>query len=155
MATVYIGLGSNIGDKRGNLVRAAALLAERVGDILALSSIYKTPPWGFQSANSFRNAALIQITRLTPLELLDATRLIEIEMGRVQKTDTTYNDRIIDIDILMYDDLIMRSDRLTLPHPLMHKRQFVMEPLAEIAPAAIHPVFHQTMEELYAHISDS
>lgn len=149
MATVYISLGTNIGNKRSNLITAAALLAERVGDILALSSIYETKPWGFQSENNFLNAALIQITKLTPLELLDATRLIEIEMGRVQKSDTTYHDRIIDIDILMVDDLVLKNERLTLPHPLMHTRRFVMEPLVEIAPAAIHPVFHKTIEELY------
>lgn len=149
MATVYISLGTNIGNKRGNLIKAAALLAERVGDILALSSIYETEPWGFQSKNTFLNAALIQITNLPPLDLLDATRLIEIEMGRVQKSDGAYHDRIIDIDILMYDDLILKTERLTLPHPLMHERRFVMEPLAEIAPAAIHPIFQKTMEELY------
>jgi len=149
MALVYLSLGTNIGNKRGNLITATGLLAERVGDILALSTLYETEPWGYQSDNSFLNAALIQITKLPPLELLDATRLIEIEMGRIQKSNGTYTDRIIDIDILMYDDLILHTERLILPHPLMHKRKFVMEPLAEIAPAAVHPVFHKTIEELY------
>lgn len=149
MALIYLGLGTNMGNKRGNLITATAMLAERVGDILALSAIYETEPWGFQSQNSFLNAVIIQITKLSPTELLDTTRLIEIEMGRIEKSDGSYHDRIIDIDILMYDDLILQTERLTLPHPLMHKRNFVMEPLAEIAPAAIHPVLHKTMEELY------
>lgn len=148
MATVYLGLGTNIGDKRGNLTRAAALLAERVGDILSLSSFYSTPPWGFQSKNDFLNAAIVLVTRLQPLELFNATRLIEIEMGRIQKSDGAYHDRIIDIDILLYDDLIWQTEKLTIPHPLMHKRNFVMEPLAEIAPAAIHPLLQQTIEDL-------
>ncbi|MDR2968162.1 MAG: 2-amino-4-hydroxy-6-hydroxymethyldihydropteridine diphosphokinase, partial [Tannerellaceae bacterium] len=129
MATVYISLGTNIGNKRGNLLSAAALLSERAGDILALSTVYETKPWGFQSENDFLNAALTLTTKLTPPELLDTTRLIEIEMGRISKSDGAYHDRIIDIDILMYDDLIMESDHLTIPHPLMHKRKFVMDPL--------------------------
>lgn len=138
-----------MGNKRVNLFTAVALLAERVGDILALSHVYETKPWGFQSKNNFLNAALIQITKLPPLKLLDATRLIEIEMGRIQKSDHTYHDRIIDIDILMYDDLILETGRLTLPHPLMHTRKFVMEPLAEIAPAVLHPVLRLSVEELW------
>ncbi len=148
MATAYLSLGTNIGNKRRNLITAAALLAERVGDILALSDIYETEPWGFESENTFLNAALALRTLLSPLELLDATRLIEVEMGRVEKSNGTYQDRIIDIDILMYDDIVMQTLQLTIPHPLMHKRSFVMEPLAEIAPDVVHPVFHKTIAEL-------
>ncbi|SEG08814.1 2-amino-4-hydroxy-6-hydroxymethyldihydropteridine diphosphokinase [Parabacteroides chinchillae] len=148
MATAYLSLGANIGNKRRNLITAAALLAERVGDILALSDIYETEPWGFESENTFLNAALALRSLLSPLELLDATRLIEIEMGRVEKSNGTYQDRIIDIDILMYDDIVMQTLQLTIPHPLMHKRSFVMEPLAEIAPDVVHPVFHKTIAEL-------
>lgn len=150
MAIAFLSIGTNIGNKRGNLTEATGLLAERAGDILALSSMYETEPWGFQSDNSFLNAALILLTRLTPEELLNATRLIEIEMGRIEKSHGTYHDRIIDIDILMYDDLIMQTDTLTIPHPHMHKRLFVMQPLAEIAPEAIHPLLHKTMEEIMA-----
>ena len=149
MAKAYLSLGTNIGNKRGNLVKAAALLAERVGDILALSDIYETEPWGFESLNTFLNAALILETTAEPLELLDATRLIEIELGRIEKSkEMQYEDRIIDIDLLMYEDVIMQTDRLTLPHPLMHKRLFVMDPLVEIAPDVVHPVFHKTISQL-------
>lgn len=149
MAKACLSLGTNIGNKRGNLVTAAALLAERAGDILALSAMYETEPWGFVSPNPFLNAALVLKTELSPLELLDATRLIEIEMGRIGKSkEGEYQDRIIDIDLLIYDDVVMQTDRLTLPHPRMHQRAFVLEPLAEIAAEVIHPVLHQTIRQL-------
>ena len=145
MATAYLGLGTNVGNKRGNLVTAAALLAERVGDVLALSDMYETEPWGFESDNTFLNAVIVMTTELSPMELLDATRLIEIEMGRIEKSDG-------DIDLLMVDEQILHTERLTLPHPLMHKRSFVMEPLAEVAPSVKHPVFGKTMRELLSEL---
>ncbi|MCL3853711.1 MULTISPECIES: 2-amino-4-hydroxy-6-hydroxymethyldihydropteridine diphosphokinase [Parabacteroides] len=148
MAIAYLALGTNIGNKRRNMITAAALLAERVGDVLALSGFYETEPWGFQSDNTFLNAALQLETSLSPLELLKATQQIELEMGRTQKSNGAYHDRIIDIDILLYDDLILQTPELTLPHPLMHERQFVMEPLAEIAPNVIHPVFKKPVISL-------
>ena len=130
------------------MITAAALLAERVGDVLALSGFYETEPWGFQSENTFLNAALQLDTSLSPLELLKATQEIEIEMGRTQKSNGAYHDRIIDIDILLYDDLVLQTPELTLPHPLMHERLVVMEPLAEIAPNVIHPVFKKPVISL-------
>ena len=148
MAIAYLALGTNIGNKRRNMITAAALLAERVGDVLALSGFYETEPWGFQSDNTFLNAALQLETGLPPLELLKATQEIELEMGRTQKSNGAYHDRIIDIDILLYDDLILQTPELTLPHPLMHERQFVMEPLVEIAPNVIHPVFKKPVVSL-------
>lgn len=155
MAKAYLSLGTNLGNKRRNLVTAAALLAERAGDILALSEIYETEPWGFESSHLFLNAALILETSFSPLDLLQASRLIEIEMGRIAKTHGSYEDRVIDIDLLMYEDVVMQTSRLTLPHPLMHKRRFVMEPLAEIAPEAIHPVFHKTIARLAAELNQT
>lgn len=152
MATAYLGLGTNVGNKRGNLLTAAALLAERVGAVLALSGIYETEPWGFESENTFLNAVIVMTTDLSPMELLDTTRLIEIEMGRIKKSDGAYHDRIIDIDLLMVDDLVIHTERLVLPHPLMHKRLFVMEPLAEVAPEVTHPVFGKTMSKLLSEL---
>lgn len=152
MVTAYLGLGTNVGNKRGNLVTAAALLAERVGAVLALSGIYETEPWGFESENTFLNAVIVMTTDLSPVELLDTTRLIEIEMGRIKKSDGAYHDRIIDIDLLMVDDLVIHTERLVLPHPLMHKRLFVMEPLAEVAPEVTHPVFGKTMSKLLSEL---
>ena len=148
MAIAYLALGTNIGNKRRNMITAAALLAERVGDVLALSGFYETEPWGFQSENTFLNAALQLDTSLSPLELLKATQEIEIEMGRTQKSNGAYHDRIIDIDILLYEDLVLQTPELTLPHPLMHERLFVMEPLAEIAPFVVHPVLKERIIDL-------
>lgn len=149
MAVIYLGLGSNIGDKKNNMVMAVARLAERVGAISALSSLYETAPWGFESANTFINAAVIMETSLAPDELLHITQQIESEMGRTQKSNGAYHDRIIDIDILMYGQLVLQTPELTLPHPLMQDRLFVLEPLAEIAPEVVHPVLKKTIGKLY------
>lgn len=148
MAIVYLGLGTNIGNRRGNLVRAAALLAERVGDILALSGFMETEPWGFESANLFLNAAIKMETSLMPDDLLSVTQAIEREMGRERKSDGAYHDRVIDIDILLYDDRVIERPGFVVPHPLMHERLFVMAPLAEIAPFERHPLLGQTFMAL-------
>jgi 2-amino-4-hydroxy-6-hydroxymethyldihydropteridine diphosphokinase len=148
MATVYLGLGTNIGTKNRHITTAVELLGERAGTILALSRLYENPPWGFESENEFLNAALIIETTLDPFQLLDATQQIEREMGRTAKTTDVYQDRIIDIDILLYDDVILHTSQLILPHPLMHERRFVIIPLAEIAPSLSHPVLKKTIGEL-------
>ena len=154
MAIVYLGLGTNIGNRRGNLVKAAALLAERVGDILALSGFMETEPWGFDSENLFLNAAIKMETPLTPDELLSATQAIEREMGREKKSDGSYHDRVIDIDILLYDNRVIEQPGLIVPHPLMQERLFVMAPLAEIAPFERHPLLGQTFMELADSLQD-
>lgn len=148
MAITYLGLGTNIGNKRRNLITAAALLAERVGDVLALSGFYETEPWGFESNNWFLNAAVKLNTDYTPQELLVITQQIEKELGRTEKSNGTYHDRVIDIDILLYDDEVLQTLELVLPHPLMHERKFVMEPLAEIAPFVQHPIFKESIMDL-------
>lgn len=154
MAIVYLGLGTNIGNRRGNMVKAAALLAERVGDILALSGFMETEPWGFDSENLFLNAAIKMETPLTPDELLSATQAIEREMGREKKSDGTYHDRVIDIDILLYDNRVIEHPGLIVPHPLMQERLFVMAPLAEIAPFERHPLLGRTFMELADSLRD-
>lgn len=148
MAIAYLGLGTNIGNRRRNMIIAAALLAERVGDVLALSGFYETEPWGFDSENLFLNAAVKLKTSLSALELLTATQQIEKELGRTEKSNGTYHDRIIDIDILLYDDEVLQTSELTLPHPLMHERRFVMDPLSEIAPFVIHPILKERIIDL-------
>lgn len=148
MAITYLGLGTNIGNKRRNLITAAALLAERVGDVLALSGFYETEPWGFESNNWFLNAAVKLNTDYSPQELLVITQQIEKELGRTEKSNGTYHDRVIDIDILLYDDEVLQTLELVLPHPLMHERKFVMEPLAEIAPFVQHPIFKESIMDL-------
>ena len=130
---VYLGLGSNLGDKAWNLSEAIRLIGERVGQVLRQSSFIVTEPWGFQSDNSFLNAVILCETDKTPREVLLLTQQIERDMGRRQKSVSVgYADRIIDIDILLYDDLTIDEPDLKIPHPLMHQRDFVMRPLQEI-----------------------
>lgn len=148
MAIAYLGLGTNIGNKRRNMITAAALLAERVGDILALSGFYETEPWGFESEHLFLNAAVKLRTSFPPLGLLRITQQIEKELGRTEKSNGAYHDRVIDIDILLYDNEVLRLPELTLPHPLMQERKFVMDPLSEIAPFVVHPVLKERMIDL-------
>ena len=140
--TAYLGLGTNLGaDKAANLRQAVDMLNEQAGHVLACSSFIESEPWGFQSDNSFVNAVVALDTPHTPHELLGITQAIERAMGRTHKsTNGNYSDRIIDIDILLYDDLIIDTPTLTIPHPLMLQREFVYKPLLEVAPHCIHPV---------------
>ena len=149
MAEVYLGLGTNLGDKKANLNMAMEEIRKRVGEITSLSAYYLTDPWGFDSQNTFLNAVCKACTTLSPLEVLSVTQSIEKKMGRMKKSiDGQYSDRPIDIDILLYDELVINTPELSVPHPLMHKRLFVMEPLTEIAPKLIHPVLHSSMEDI-------
>ena len=142
---VYLGLGSNLGDRNANLERSIALIQERVGEVVRRSSFIETEPWGFQSKNAFLNAVILCETILTPREVLKATQKIERELGKTKVHATRrknsslftllsslYKDRPIDIDILLYDDLTIDEPDLKIPHPLMQQRDFVMIPLREI-----------------------
>lgn len=150
MATVYLGLGTNLGDKEANLRTAIYKLQERIGKQVSLSSFYETAPWGFESDHSFLNAAIGLETNLTPIEILHITQEIEKELGRTKKSvNGSYSDRLIDIDILLYDTLVLQTPELTIPHPLMTERDFVMNPLIEIAGNVIHPTRQKTLSELY------
>ena len=159
MAEVYVGLGTNLGDKEQNLRDAVQKIEEQVGKIVSLSAFYVTAPWGFSSDNSFLNAAACVETKLSPLEVLQETQMIEKELGRTQKSvNRMYSDRLIDIDLLLYEDLVLSvisasGVELTLPHPLMAERDFVMKPLAEIAPGLVHPVLGKTVKELTSSFS--
>ena len=137
--TAYLGLGTNLGDdKAANLRRAVDMIREQAGRVLACSSFLESEPWGFQSANTFLNAVVAIETGHTPHELLRVTQSIERAMGRSHKSvDGNYSDRIIDIDILLYEDLVIHTSDLTIPHPLMMQREFVWRPLQEIAPHLI------------------
>lgn len=130
---VYFSLGSNLGDKEGNIREAINRIGELIGEVDRQSTLLITEPWGFESDNSFVNAAVRCITTLSPFEILHLTQDIERAMGRtVKSSDGQYHDRIIDIDILMYDDIHITTPELTLPHPLIKERDFVMIPLSEI-----------------------
>ena len=130
---VYFSLGSNLGDKEGNIREAIRRIGELIGEVDRQSTLLATEPWGFESDNTFVNAAIRCTTSLSPFEILNITQDIERAMGRTHKSvDGQYHDRIIDIDILIYDDLHITTPQLTLPHPLMKERDFVMIPLKEI-----------------------
>lgn len=133
--TVYLSLGSNLGEKERNIQEAVQMIDAEVGQVLRCSSLHITEPWGFDSENTFVNAAVCCITNLTPQQVLECTADIEKRMGRMQKSvGGVYHDRIIDIDILLYDHLHLSTPQLTLPHPRMYEREFVMAPLREIMP---------------------
>ncbi len=130
---LFLSLGSNIGDREQLLRRAIALIGERVGEVQRVSSFIETEPWGFQSEHPFLNAACMVLTTLSPEQCLEATQQIERELGRTEKSrDGIYHDRPIDIDLLLYGDLRLSTPTLTLPHPHMQERDFVMIPLREI-----------------------
>lgn len=153
MAQVYLALGSNQGDRKALLHQAIDAIDRSLGRVDSISSFIETEPWGFTSPHPFLNATLLLSTELTPLELLDATQAIERELGRQQKSDEAgYTDRPIDIDLLFYEDLILESPRLTFPHPLLHRRAFVLDPLLEIAPDLLHPILGKTITELRAEL---
>ena len=149
MAMAYLSLGANLGNRRKQLITAAAIIAERAGDILALSDFYETASWGYTSEHPFLNIAIKLETPLFPSELLTTIQQIERELGRTPKEkEGSYEDRPIDIDILLYDNLIQKTPELEIPHPLMHLRSFVLLPLAEIAPMVIHPVLNCPITKL-------
>ena len=152
---VYLGLGTNSGNRTENLTRAIELLSLALGPCTAQSSFIETAPWGFESKNAFLNCAVAFETDFTPIRLLDTTEEIERELGRTTKSDgSTYHDRIIDIDILLYGNEIIETPRLTIPHPLMHLRNFVLEPLAEIAANKIHPGTGKSIGQLAAELKE-
>ena len=140
--TVYLSLGSNLGNRKQLLLDAIEKINKKVGNVVRQSSFYETKPWGFESENLFLNAAVKVKTKLSPTELLEVTQQIEREMGRKKKTTynfkqqtPNYSDRPIDIDILLYDDLHVDLPELKIPHPLMQERDFVLVPLREIIDA--------------------
>ena len=159
MNRVYLLLGSNMGNKEQMLNDAVEMLIEQLlpdylevedlSEAVNTSSVYETEPWGFDSNNLFLNQVLCIDTTLDAVDILDLTQQIEIEMGRATKSSNgVYSDRIIDIDILLYGDICIQTERLTIPHPLMQKRRFVLEPLAEIAAHVVHPISEKTIKEL-------
>ena len=130
---LFVSLGSNIGDKQQNIERAIALIDDKIGSVVKRSSFYTTEPVGFKSDNYFINAAIEVKTNLPIYRILKITQKIERLMGRTQKSSKgVYHDRVIDIDILMYGNKKIHSARLTVPHPRMYERDFVMKPLREV-----------------------
>jgi len=148
MALVYLGLGTNLGEKERNLNDAIISLSQEVGFVIRSSTFYSSKPWGFESDNDFLNVVVLVDTCLTPFDVLSRTQEIERNLGRIAKTINGYSDRLMDIDILLYDNLVIDQPTLKIPHPLIAERDFVIIPLSEIAPDLVHPVFGLKMSEL-------
>lgn len=146
MFIAYIGIGSNLGNREENCEKAIYLLEQKGIKVTKRSSFYETEPWGVKEQPKFINMAVEIETYLKPEELLRTIKEIENEIGR--RSSTRWGPRIIDLDILFYNDLILRTPELEIPHPLIHERDFVLKPLSEIAPDKIHPVLKKTIKEL-------
>lgn len=146
MSTVYIGIGSNLGDREGNCLRAVKLLSEDGLIVRKQSSLYETEPWGLKDQPEFINMAIEAETGLEPLKLLELLKNIEKQMGRDESV--RWGPRVIDLDILFYNDMVIDTPEFRIPHPLMHERDFVLKPLAEIAPEKEHPVVKKTVREM-------
>ena len=151
--TVYLSLGSNIEDRSEYLKTALDRIRELAGPITGTSSVYESEPWGFHAETPFLNQVAMVQTVIGAGELMDIFLSIEEDMGRV-RNEKGYASRKIDIDILLYDAQVISEPGLKIPHPRMHERRFVLEPLAEIAPGLVHPVFGTTMEQLLDKCSD-
>ncbi len=161
--SVLLLTGSNFRGKEQILQRAAERIAEQVGPIERASQTHYTEAWGFSCEEEFANQALLVGTDLSADEVLMKTQGIERELGRDRVAESEeklltgerYASRVVDIDIIFYDDVVVESEELTLPHPLMHEREFVLRPMLEVAPAWRHPILEQTVEEMIERVENS
>ena len=151
-STVFIGIGGNIGPVRENFIRALRSIG-KCARVAAVSSLYESEPVGPQDQPKFTNAVVKVETELSPFELLDRLQAIEKEIGR--KKTKRWGPRVIDLDIILYGDLVITTDSLVIPHPRAHERRFVLEPLLEIEPAAWHPVKNMAVQDICSRLGDS
>jgi 2-amino-4-hydroxy-6-hydroxymethyldihydropteridine diphosphokinase len=153
MHQVFLSIGGNLGNKRANFDKVYTHIQNELGYIILRSSVYETPPWGFDSEDSFWNQVLCIETLLNPSEILEKIKKIDAAFGRKRNSEG-YSSREMDVDILYYEDKIIETENLTIPHPLLHKRLFVLVPLAEIAPNFIQPVLKLTSIEMLNNCED-
>jgi 2-amino-4-hydroxy-6-hydroxymethyldihydropteridine diphosphokinase len=151
MSAVFLGLGSNLGDRKTNLAKAVASLSQKMR-LLKQSSLYETAAWGYTEQADFLNQVVQFETELKPLPLLNFLKKTEVEIGRVESF--RYGPRLIDLDILFYDDLVRNTKKLQIPHLRIPERAFVLVPLNEIAPNLIHPLLRKTVAEMLADVPD-
>ncbi|MFZ5940140.1 MAG: 2-amino-4-hydroxy-6-hydroxymethyldihydropteridine diphosphokinase [Bacteroidota bacterium] len=152
--TIWLSTGSNLNEPLDQLRKAARLAAAYIGELREQSGIYRSPAWGYSSDHAFFNQCLALHTHLAPGQVMEAIRRIEKEMGRERKA-AGYEDRVIDIDLLFYDDLILFDEELTIPHPRIPERRFVLLPLSELAPGFVHPGSGMTVAELLSACTDA
>lgn len=153
MQDVYLLLGSNLGDREGKVEEAARMIARTIGNIEKRSGLYQTASWGNTNQPDFINQVLLVRTGLSAREVLTEALEIEIQLGRIRHEK--WGSRIIDIDILFYDNAVIEEPDLQVPHPHLHERAFALIPLQEIAPELLHPVFKKTVNQLVAGLADS
>jgi 2-amino-4-hydroxy-6-hydroxymethyldihydropteridine diphosphokinase len=153
MAKVYFSTGSNQGDRLTMLVQAAKLINKLIGKVILFSPVVESEPWGFEAETNFFNQVLMIETQQRPEQVLNQILEIETKLGRI-RSGKGYSSRNIDIDILFYDEKQVNESNLEVPHPLLHKRKFILQPLADIAPDLIHPVLQTTIIKLLSQLND-
>ena len=152
MGKCHLHLGSNQGDRKVQLARAIQMIEESIGPVLGSSAMYETEAWGKTDQNDFINIALEVEHYMTPNQLLKTINKIEEQIGRVRLEK--WGPRLIDIDIIFIEDIVVDTEKLTIPHRLMHKRNFVLYPMVEIASEFIHPVFHEKLSTILEDCED-
>jgi 2-amino-4-hydroxy-6-hydroxymethyldihydropteridine diphosphokinase len=154
MKRVFLGIGTNLGNRKNNLESAVEKIGEYIGKVFHCSSVYETEPWGFETRDQFLNMVVEVKTKLEPSGVLGRLLMIESLLGRLRE-GKSYTSRIIDIDILLYNDQVIEKEALVIPHPRMHERKFVLVPLCEIAPEVIHPKFGKDVKSLLKECRDT
>ena len=154
MHSCFLLLGSNLGNKQDFIVGALQEIESDIGEIEISSGMYATEPWGFESNEEFVNMVIRVKTKLSANDVLRQIHTIENNFGRTRHSKTGYSSRKLDIDILFYDQVIMETESLEIPHPRLHKRRFALEPMLEIAPVMVHPKLNKTIEELHRECQD-
>ncbi len=155
MNIAYILLGGNMGNREAVIAKAADLIHASCGKILKKSSLYESEPWGFETDNQFINQVILIETAMNAEDLLQNLLNIELLLGRVRNHSATYSSRIIDIDILFFNDEVINNENLKIPHPLLQERRFTMAPLHEIAENLTHPLYNKTIQDLFDDCKDN
>ena len=153
MYKVFLGIGGNLGNKQENFDKAHKLINDKIGNVLIYSSIYETPPWGFQSDYPFWNQVIIVETTLDTYEVLEKILQIENQFDR-KRDKERYSSRKMDVDILYFEDIFLETNELIIPHPRIQERKFVLVPLVEIAPDFKHPLLRLTSLEMLKNCKD-